>query len=157
VTDVSIMAVTSAIFAVGVFKDAEWAARGVEALERQGFPREAISLIGRETPETAALGDRLAGAAGGRLEIAQLGRCVAIGPLVMTLQDGGDRLARKGLADTLRLAGFQQHDGRIFAALTERGGVLVSVRSEPRAADALATLHSYGGGNAAIGAWHGRV
>jgi hypothetical protein len=35
--------------------------------------------------------------------------------------------------------------------------VLVSIRSESRAADALAVLHSYGGGNAAIGAWTGRV
>ena len=38
-----------------------------------------------------------------------------------------------------------------------RGGVLVAIHSEPRAADALAVLHSYGGGNAAIGAWSGRV
>ena len=37
------------------------------------------------------------------------------------------------------------------------GGVLVAIHSEPRAADALAVLHSYGGGNAAIGAWTGRV
>jgi hypothetical protein len=35
--------------------------------------------------------------------------------------------------------------------------VLVAVRNEPRAADALAKLHAYGGGNAAIGAWTGRV
>ena len=46
---------------------------------------------------------------------------------------------------------------RIFEALTAKGGVLVAIRSEPRAADALAILHSYGGGNAAIGAWTGRV
>ncbi len=57
----------------------------------------------------------------------------------------------------MRRAGFQAHDGRIFEALTGRGGILVSIRSEPRAADALALLHSYGGGNAAIGAWTGRV
>jgi hypothetical protein len=35
--------------------------------------------------------------------------------------------------------------------------VLVAIHSEPRAADALAVLHSYGAGNAAIGAWTGRV
>jgi hypothetical protein len=49
------------------------------------------------------------------------------------------------------------HDGQIFETLVERGGVLVAVLSEPRAADALARLHAYGGGNAAIGAWVGRV
>ena len=58
---------------------------------------------------------------------------------------------------TMRRVGFQSHDGRIFETLTGRGGILVAIRSEPRAADALALLHSYGGGNPAIGAWTGRV
>jgi hypothetical protein len=62
-----------------------------------------------------------------------------------------------GLGAAMHRAGFQQHDGRIFETLTARGGVLVAIRSEPAAADALALLHSYGGGNAAIGAWSGRV
>jgi hypothetical protein len=66
-------------------------------------------------------------------------------------------LSKLGLSGTLRRVGFQAHDGRIFETLTARGGVLVSVHSEPRAADALAVMHSYGGGNAAIGAWTGRV
>jgi hypothetical protein len=57
----------------------------------------------------------------------------------------------------MRRVGFQPHDGRIFETLVGRGGVLVAIRSEPRAADALAIMHSYGGGNAAIGAWTGRV
>jgi hypothetical protein len=57
----------------------------------------------------------------------------------------------------MRRVGFQAHDARIFEALLGRGGVLVAIRNEPRAADALAILHSYGGGNAAIGAWSGRV
>ena len=57
----------------------------------------------------------------------------------------------------MRRVGFQAHDGRIFEALAGRGGILVAIRSDPRAADALALLHSYGGGNAAIGAWTGRV
>ena len=51
----------------------------------------------------------------------------------------------------------QAHDGRIFETLTGRGGILVAITSEARAADALAILHSYGGGNAAIGAWAGRL
>jgi hypothetical protein len=71
---------------------------------------------------------------------------------------GGPQDLRKlGLAGTMRRVGFQAHDGRIFDTLTGRGGVLVAIKSEPRAADALAILHSYGGGNAAIGAWTGRV
>jgi hypothetical protein len=77
------------------------------------------------------------------------------GPLVDALDEG--ELRKLGLAPILRRVGFQQHDGRIFETLTGRGGVLVAIRSEPAAAEALALLHSYGGGNAAIGAWSGRV
>jgi hypothetical protein len=61
------------------------------------------------------------------------------------------------LAATFGRAGFQAHDGHIFETLAGRGGVLVAIRSEARAADALAKLHAYGGGNAAIGAYAGRV
>jgi hypothetical protein len=31
----------------------------------------------------------------------------------------------------MRRVGFQAHDGRIFEALTARGGVLVAIHSEP--------------------------
>jgi hypothetical protein len=72
--------------------------------------------------------------------------------------DGSDAaLGSLGIARTMRRAGFQAHDGYIFETLTLRGGVLVAVQSEPRASDAIALLHSYGAGNAAIGAWTGRV
>ena len=72
------------------------------------------------------------------------------------LQDEDD-LSREGIAASMSRVGFQAHDGFIFETLTKRGGVLVAIRSEDRAADALALLHAYGGGNAAIGAWTGRV
>jgi hypothetical protein len=82
---------------------------------------------------------------------------LARGPLIEALQGGERDLTKVGIAGTMRRVGFQAHDGRIFETLVGRGGVLVAIRSEPRAADALAILHSYGGGNAAIGAWTGRV
>ena len=78
-------------------------------------------------------------------------------PLVDTLQGSKADLGRTGVAGAIRRVGFQAHDGFIFETLTARGGVLVAIRTEPRAADALAVLHAYGGGNAAIGAWTGRV
>ena len=62
-----------------------------------------------------------------------------------------------GIAAAIRRAGFQPHDGLIYETLTGKGGVLVAVEGAPRAADALAVMQSYGGGNAAIGAWSGRV
>jgi hypothetical protein len=82
---------------------------------------------------------------------------VARGPLVAALQGPDNGLETAGLGRTIGRAGFQAHDGYIYETLTGRGGVLVAIRSEPRAADALAKLHAYGGGNAAIGAWTGKV
>ncbi len=73
------------------------------------------------------------------------------------LRGGDGGLVQLGVGGAMPRAGFQPHDGRIYAALTARGGILVGVRSESRAADALSVLLCYGGGNAAIGAWTGRV
>ncbi|MDP6582991.1 MAG: hypothetical protein QF681_20305, partial [Vicinamibacterales bacterium] len=82
---------------------------------------------------------------------------IAHGQLVGALQGTDAGLERTGVAATIGRAGFQAHDGFIYETLTARGGVLVAIDNESRAADALAILHSYGGGNAAIGAWTGRV
>ena len=91
------------------------------------------------------------------LALPEVGDVVATGPLVPALQGDASDLGRLGLAGTMRRVGFQAHDARIYEMLTTRGGVLVAVHSEPRAADALALFHAYGGGNAAIGAWAGRL
>jgi hypothetical protein len=149
--------VETARFTVGVFQDTDWAQKGIEALKHAGLAVESLSVLAKETPEAAALIERSLGAGGERIEVAEVGAVLARGPLVAALQGGSRDLATLGLAGTMRRVGFQAHDGRIFQTLTARGGVLVAVHSEPRAADALAILHSYGGGNAAIGAWTGRV
>ena len=69
------------------------------------------------------------------VDMKSLGPGSAHGPLVHALDgaDGGLRAA--GLAGTIGRAGFQAHDGYIYEALTGRGGVLVAVHNEPRAAD----------------------
>jgi hypothetical protein len=148
--------VASERFTVGVFQDTAWAARGIEALARHNFPAEALSIIAKATPDTEALVTKTFGAVD-RMDIKNLGTAVARGPLVAALQGPSRDLASLGLGATLNRVGFQMHDGFIFETLTARGGVLVAIRSEVRAADALAALHAYGGGNAAIGAWTGRV
>jgi hypothetical protein len=143
-------------FTVGVFQDVQWATKGLDALKRAGFPSESLSILAKEGPEARELIERTCGSAD-RLDVASVGPLVARGPLVAVLQGAAGDLTKLGLAGTMRRVGFQPHDARIYEALTGRGGVLVAVRTEPRAADALAILHSYGGGNAAIGAWTGRV
>ena len=143
-------------FTVGVFQDIAWAERGVEALRKQGLVIESLSILGKESPEMAAFIQRTLGAPE-TLEVHDLGPALGRGPLLSALQGADRGLSKAGIAGTMRRVGFQAHDGRIFHVLTGRGGVLVAIHSEPRAADALAVLHSYGGGNAAIGAWTGRV
>lgn len=144
-------------FTVGVFQDVAWASKGLDALKQAGLPPESLSILAKDTPEAAALIQKALGAAGERFEVGSIGGVVARGPLIGALAPTAHDLAKIGIAGTMRRVGFQAHDGRIFEVLVARGGVLVSIRSEPRAADALAILHSYGGGNAAIGAWTGRV
>jgi hypothetical protein len=144
-------------FTVGVFQDVAWAQKGIAALKQAGIAVESITILAKEGPEAAALVEQSLGAPGEPLEVKGVGPIVARGPLVAALQGPARDLSQLGLSGTMRRVGFQSHDGRIFEALTARGGVLVAIHSEPRAADALAILHSYGGGNAAIGAWTGRV
>jgi hypothetical protein len=143
-------------FTVGVFQDVEWAVRGVEALKKQGLAVESLTILGKASPPLTTFIERALGTPQS-IDIADLGAAVARGPLVAALQGADQGLLKLGIAGTMRRVGFQAHDGRIFDTLTARGGVLVAIHSEPRAADALAVLHSYGGGNAAIGAWTGRV
>jgi hypothetical protein len=144
-------------YTVGVFKDVASAERGVEALKRQGFPAEALTVLAKESPATSGLIQGVFGKFPGTVEILGIGSAVASGSLVTTLDAVAGGLSTNGLATSLKHVGFQPHDGRIFETLVDRGGVLVAVCSEPRAADALSTLHCYGGGNAAIGAWTGRL
>lgn len=144
-------------FTIGVFQDAAWARKGTEALLDAGFVPESLTIIASDTEDHAALIEDVLGEPADRLELKSLGTVLARGPLVAALQAGDDGLRMAGLGGTITRAGFQPHDGHIYETLTGRGGILVAVRNEPRAADALALLHSYGGGNAAIGAWSGRL
>ena len=145
------------LFTVGVFQDAKWAAKGLDALKHAGFPPDALTLMVKDSPDGAQLVESTLGAGAERFELLNIGAVLAKGRLVGALQGSARDLSKLGISGTMRRVGFQPHDGRIFETLLARGGVLVAVRSEPRAADALAILHSHGGGNAAIGAWTGRV
>jgi alkylhydroperoxidase/carboxymuconolactone decarboxylase family protein YurZ len=147
----------SALFTIGVFKDIAWAERGIDALKQQGFTAERMTLAAKASPEAAALIERVFGVAPESLELPVVGAAMARGTLTGTLNGSGRDLARIGMAAAMRRAGFQPHDGLIFETLVGKGGVLVAVEDAPRAADALAVLQSYGGGNAAIGAWTNRV
>ena len=142
---------------VAVFQDAEWARRGLEALVRDGFTPGTLSAIALPSPDVTLLFSGILIQTPRTIVLRDVGHVSAAGPLLLVLEGDDEGLSRRGLTATIHRAGFQPHDGQIFQRLLARGGVLVSVVSEPRAADALARLHSYGGGNAAIGAWSGRI
>jgi|SRR6516165_6079831 hypothetical protein len=144
-------------FTVGVFQNAAWAAKGLDALKNAGFPTASMSILVKDSPDAGPLIERLFGVTANRLDLPILGVVLVHGPLLEAIQGAAVDLPKVGLAAAMKRVGFQAHDGRIFEALAGRGGVLIAIKTEPRAADALAILHSYGGGNAAIGAWSGRV
>jgi alkylhydroperoxidase/carboxymuconolactone decarboxylase family protein YurZ len=147
----------SALFTIGVFKDTAWAERGIDALRKQGFTTDMITVAAKSSPDAAAFIERMLGLAPEVWELPVIGAAVLRGPLGEALDGTARDLGHIGMAAAMRRAGFQSHDGLIFETLVGKGGVLVAVRDAPRAADALAVLQSYGGGNAAIGAWAGRV
>jgi hypothetical protein len=145
------------LFIVGVFKDLSWAERGVDALKAKGFAPQGLSVLSKASPEATAFAGKVTGAAPLEMELPAIGQTTGMGSLVQTL-DGPDKdLARVGIAAAMRRAGFQPHDGLIYETLIGKGGVLVAIEGAPRASDALEVMLSYGGGNAAIGAWAGRV
>ena len=149
--------VETALFTVGVFQDMAWAERGIDALKQQRFTAERMTVAAKASAEAASLIERIFGAAPEALDLPVVGSAMARGTLADTLNGPGRDLARVGMAAAMRRAGFQAHDGLIFETLVGKGGVLVAVQDAPRAAEALAVMQSYGGGNAAIGAWTNRV
>jgi hypothetical protein len=149
--------VESGLFTVAVFQDDAWAQKAIDALKHAGFAVESLTVMAKESPAAASLVERTFGKPGQPLDLPSLGAVVAHGPLLEALQGPARDLSKRGLSRTMNRVGFQAHDCRIFELLTGRGGVLVAIHDEPRVSDALAICHSYGGGNAAIGAWRGRV
>ena len=145
------------LFTVGVFKDVASAELGIDALKQQGFTADDMSVLAKDTPEAVALVQRVLGGDLSRIQLPKIGPAVARGGLLDALQGGQGDLARLGVAGAMRRVGFQPHDGLIYETLTERGGICVAVGGAPRVADALQVMFSYGGGNAAIGAWGDRV
>jgi hypothetical protein len=149
--------VQESMYTIGVFQDVASADRGIAALVADGFAPADVSVLAKASPEAEDLVRRHLGAAPQPIDVFRIGPVVSAGALAATLQGPDTLLGSGGLAKSCSRAGFQSHDGQIYESLVQRGGVLVAIQSVPRAADALARLHAYGGGNAAIGAWAGRV
>src|SRR5262252_520961 len=74
------------LFTVGVFQDAGWARKAIDALKQAGFVPDGMSMIAKETPETTALVQQTFGGPGERLDVRGIGPVLMRGPLVDALQ-----------------------------------------------------------------------
>jgi len=72
-------------FTVGVFQDVAWAAKGLDALKRAGFPNESVTIMAKESADASALIERALGSPAERIDAAQIGPLVARGPLLGVL------------------------------------------------------------------------
>ena len=114
------------------------AQRAIDALMADGFPREWLTILAKDTEPAATFIETALGAPPARIELKNLGTVVAHGPLLDLLRGTDDGLSRSGLAGSFNRAGFQPHDGHIYETLTGRGGVLAPVpggREPEQAAD----------------------
>ena len=109
--------VEQALYTVGVFQDASWAERGIDALKKQGFGTDLMTVLAKATPEATAFIERMLGSAPEQMELPVLGPTSARGTLIQTLNGAGKDLGRIGIAAAMRRAGFQPHDGLIYETL----------------------------------------
>ena len=115
---------TAELHVVGVFQDATWARRGLEALVRDGFTPVTLIAIGCHPPTSRCCSATFWFT---RLErsLRDVGAVSAAGPLLSTLQGADDGLSPRGLdgdGPAGRLPAARRPD---LQRLLARGGVLV--------------------------------
>ena len=92
-------------YTVGVFKDVPSAERGIEALKRQGFPSESLSLLAKDTPDAGALLQKVFGRMPGKVDVRSVGTAVGMGSLLDALGTPDGELARDGAGKCLEAGG----------------------------------------------------
>jgi hypothetical protein len=142
------------------------ASTAVERLEAAGIPHGDISLVSNDpanrsyldsdthdntgTATGASLGTVLGGGAGllaglGLLAIPGLGPVVAAGWLASTLVGAGVGAAAGGVVGALTDAGVSHEDAHVYAEGINRGGTLVTVRTDDSRAGTAADILDAGG------------
>src|SRR5919112_3782985 len=98
------------LYTIGVFQDVEWARRGVDALLRDGFPPESITILAKDTAKADGLISAALAGSPDRLDLVRLGTAVGRGPLIEVLQGDDQGLTRFGVGSTVGRVGFQRHE-----------------------------------------------
>lgn len=123
----------------------------VVRLEQAGIPPRDIGLVGRQqtgdnrAAESAGIGGAVGGAAGllaglGIIALPGLGPVIAVGWLASTITGAAVGALGGGLIGGLAEAGIEQRDAHYYAETVRRGGAVVSVRADARAAEVEAIL-----------------
>lgn len=147
---------------IGVFKDKRIAAEAFEQLVREGFPREAISVLLSDTAEGraflagekssvaegaltgTAVGTVIAALGAGALALPGIG-VIAAGPIAAALGGAGVGAASGGLLGALVGLGIPENEATLRDEEVRSGGILVGVEtSEETIATAEELLKSTG-------------
>ena len=139
--------------AFGIYSNEISLRTGVEALEREGFRREDISVLfpenqgtkdfahekGTKAPEGAATGAGSGAVVGGvlgwlagvgSLAIPGVGPFLAAGPIMAALAGAGVGGAVGGLTGALIGAGIPEYEAKRYEGLVKNGGILMSVHCD---------------------------
>lgn len=151
---------------VGMFRDRSDAEAAINALKRNGFSENQLSVAMRDPDEARRLGEDTATEAGdgatvgavsgglvggtvgllagvGAIAIPGIGPAVAAGWLASTLVGAGVGAAAGGIIGGLVGMGIPEEDARRFDAAFREGGILVAVEGATRATEAAAILQSH--------------
>jgi uncharacterized membrane protein len=137
---------------VGVFQSEQEAVKAIEALKRQGYSSDEISIVARNKDDVAAVSDAtgskapeglatgaatgglLGGAAGllaglGLLAIPGIGPILAAGPIAATLTGAAVGAGTGGLVGGLIGLGIPEDEARSYNKYVDQGNILVLVDS----------------------------
>lgn len=152
--------------AVGVFTDHTQADRAVAELKKAGFRDDQIGVVGRDwrgqtsdkktegtLAEEGAIAGALTGATGGALiglgilagVIPAIGPVIAGGVLGCILANAAGGAAIVGVLGALLGLGLPEEEAHYYESEFKSGRTIVTVKSEDRYDEAMATLRRYGG------------
>ena len=160
---------------LGLFDDADRAARTARALRDLGISKERVSIVARTHDEEGALAKAADASPGAELEDSRtaarlgelsahllaaialvmpgIGPIVADGPLSAGLGEAAGHLAG-GIAKMLEHAGLSGADAEAWESRIEEGAVLLGAHvTDASVAPTRAAIEQYGAARVAVGTW----
>jgi len=160
---------------LGLFDDADVAARAARTLRELGHPRERVSIVARSHDEEGAIADAAGASPGAEIEDSRpagrlgelgahfiaaiafvlpgVGPIVADGPLAAGLGEAAGHLAGD-IGRMLARAGMPRDEAEMWEARIKTGAVLLGAHTDRDRVGQVATaLEEHGAQHVAIGTW----